>query len=128
MSSESWVATTQHVMIFKNEPTPPPPPLYTSHPIVRSKFFTITIFTIKKTICFSIPNYTFYPVSWDTQKGDIFAHFWGVCGKSVPARVRFFFRFWCVCVPRKASHQKKEGGGTFLVKFYIGENSSFYSS
>ena len=38
------------------------------------------------------------------------AHFWGVCGKSVPARVRFFFAFG-VCVSHEKRPTKKKGGG-----------------
>ena len=45
---------------------------------------------------------TFYPVSWDTQKGDKIALFWGVCGKSVPAGGWGHFLNFGVC----ASHEK----------------------
>ena len=63
--------------------------------------------------------YTFYPVSWDTQKGDIFANFWGVCGKSVPARVRFLFLLLvCVC-PTKSVPPKKKRGGHFWWNFRL---------
>ena len=61
--------------------------------------------------------YTFYPVRWDTQKGDILPVFWGVCGKSVPLGGGHFFVFG-VCASHEKCPTKKKGGGTLFQKGY----------
>ena len=55
----------------------------------------------------------FIPLAW-TLKRATFPPIFGVCVEKVSQQgYVFVFCFWCVCVPRKASHQKKRGGGHF---------------
>ena len=58
----------------------------------------------------------FIPLAGTLKRGTFSPNF-GVCVEKVSQQGYVFFCFWCVCVPRKASHKKKEGGGHFWWNF-----------
>ena len=59
-------------------------------------------------------DYTFYSARWATQKGDIFAIFWGVCAKSGPVGGGHFQIFTCVVAHLKWPTWVKKGGDIFF--------------